>query len=418
MNIISFISFIIFFLCIVSFFKKDTDIFSPGRLFVIVWSLALGLTNLKLSRHQIEWSLFSWFMLFITLLSFLTGVFIVYVINSDKQLRTIKSIRISTFSSSLNNELLFKYIVILFIGYIFSYIISYLVIGYVPVFTRFPGLYRTNWGIFGFGLLIQAFPTLILLIILYYFIVKGNKGKKFLLANLFIITFITYALLLQRYYIIFAIIVCAAILYYGSKFFRLRNLIIILSIMFSVIYSMSYIRLSTTIVHYLYYLSDMKYSIKYAIFTEPYMYIAMNLENFANAIDKLQHFTYGLFTFDFIFALTGIKHPVAEYLNLSKFPDIITSSFNTFTMFFIYYRDFGIIGLGIIPLLLGMLFSTAYYKMRITPNINTISIYSIFVFVILFSFFVPIISFLHFVFNFLIIYLVTKTIVNKKTVSF
>ena len=418
MNTISLICFIIFFLCIVSFYKKETDIFSPGRLFILVWSFALGLTNLKLSRHQIEWSFFSWLMLFVTLFSFLTGVFIVYVINSGKQLKTIKSIRSIAFNSSLDNRLLFNYIIVLFIGYIISYIISYLVIGYVPVFTRFPGLYRGNWGIFGFGLLIQAFPSLILMIILYYFIVKGHKGKKFLLANLFLIVFTTYALLLQRYYIIFAIIVCAAILYYGSKFFRLRNVFIILSIMFSVIYSMSYIRLSTTILHYLYYLSDMKYSLKYAMFTEPYMYIVMNLENFANAVDKLQHFTYGLFTFDFVFALSGIKHPIAEYLNLSKFPDLISSSFNTFTMFFIYYRDFGIIGLGIIPLILGILFSSAYYKMRITPNINTISIYSIFVFVILFSFFVPIISFLHFAFNFLIIYLVTKTIVNNKTISF
>lgn len=417
MNIISHICFIISFSSFLTFFRKRTDIFAPGRLFILVWSIAIGVTNLKLSRYQFEWSYFSWTMLLITIISFLLGVFIVFVINSDKKIKKIETIRPNIFIPALDDRLLFKYILILFLTYIVSFFISYLVIGYVPIFTKYPGLFRVNWGIFGFGLFIQAFPSLILLMLLYFFISKGHKFNKFILFNLFLITFVTYGLLLQRYYIIFAIIVFASILYYSTKLFRFRNLTIMLAIIVSIIYSMSYIRMTTTITNYLYYLSDMKYSIKYAIFTEPYMYIVMNLENFANAVNKLEKFTYGIFTFDFVFALTGIKHPIAEYLNINNYPHLITSSYNTFTMFFIYYQDFGALGLFVCPLFLGMLISTFYYKMRVSPNINTVTIYSIFVFIILFSFFVPLITFLHFIFNFIVLYYITKKIINNKTVN-
>ena len=228
-----------------------------------------------------------------------------------------------------------------------------------------------------------------------------------------LLTFLTYSFLLQRYYIVLAVILSVVALYYSSNFFKYRNVFIVFAFILFIIYSMTFIRLSGTIVNYLYYLSDMRYNIKYAFITEPYMYIVMNLETFANAVDKLHKFTYGTFTFDFIFALTGLKHPLAEYLNLPKFPFLLTNNYNTYTMFFVYYWDYGVFGLGIIPLLLGMSFSSVYYKMRLKPDINSVSMYAMAAFVIIFSFFVPIITFLHFIFNLLLIYFMTKAIIVK-----
>ena len=94
MTWISFICFILLFILLFSLFKKETDVFSPARLFLIIWSLAIGLADLKLSRYQINWTNYSWIMLLISLSSMLIGMFIVYVINLDKPLKKIESIRL------------------------------------------------------------------------------------------------------------------------------------------------------------------------------------------------------------------------------------------------------------------------------------------------------------------------------------
>ena len=50
-------------------------------------------------------------------------------------------------------------------------------------------------------------------------------------------------------------------------------------------------------------------------------------------------------------------------------------------------------------------------------NLNSISLYGVFVFVILFSFFIPMLSWLHFVYNLSIIYFISKLVVVKKTLT-
>lgn len=410
MSLASFICFGIFLFLVITLFMKETDVFSPARLFIIIWSLAIGLTDLKLSRYQIQWTTFSWIMIVISLLSILIGMFIAYVINIDKPIQKINSVRKIIKNSSFNSTRLFRYIIILFWGYIISYIISALVIGYIPLFTRFPGVARIDWGIFGFGLLIQLFPSIIYFIVLYFVITKRESNKKITLIFIFTTTLVTYAILLQRYYLLFAILLSVVSIYYLTDALRIKNTFIIFFIIIIALFSLQFVRFTGAISNYLYYLSDMKYNIKYAFLTEPYMYVVMNLENLANAIQKLDNFSYGTYSFDFVFALAGIKHSLIEYLNLREYPNIISKNYNTYTMLFVYYRDFGILGLGLIPFILGFVFSTAYYKMRKTPNLNTISIYAIFVFVILFSFFVPIITFLHFAANLTLIYFVTNRI--------
>jgi len=417
MPLTSYICFVLFTVLFLTLFRKNTDVFSPVRLFIMIWALAIGLTELKLSRFQKTWSSYNWIVLMISLLSMILGFFIVYVINIGKQIKPINEIRQITKDFTFNTNLLFRYTVLLSIAYLVSYIVSALVIGYIPLFTKYPGVARNDWGIFGFGLFVQSFPSIIYLIILYFLITKKALLKKIILSVVFMIVFLTYAFLLQRYYIALAIISTAVTIYYLTNLFRLRNVIFISLIGLAIMFGMTFIRLTGTIANYLYYLSQMKFSIKYAYLTEPYMYIVMNIENFVHAASKIEKFTYGLFSFDFVFAITGLKHVMAEYLALPKFPFLITNNYNTYTMFFVYYWDFGILGITFFPLLFGMIFSFFYYKMRIKPDLNSIAVYSIFVFVIAFSFFVPVLTFLHFVFNFIVIYFITALVTQKSKIN-
>jgi oligosaccharide repeat unit polymerase len=414
MNFLSLICFFSALILITSLLKKNADIFSPSRLFIIIWLIAIGLTELKFSKLQREWSVFNWVILLIPLISTLAGMFIIYVINFEKPVMQISSIRQVIRNYSIDSKTLFRYIIFLFIAYIISYFITYLIVGYITIFTQKPDLARRDWQLFGLGLFVQSIPAILFLIVVYFVMTKSKLSKRLILLIIFLIAFITYLLLLQRYYIIFSIIISIVFLYYSTKKISGRNIIIFVSILSVIFYWVSSIRLSRYASNFLYYLSEMKFNIKYSIFTEPYMYVVMNLENFVHAVDKLKMHTYGLFTFDFLFAITGIKHPLATYLNLNDFPDLITSNFNTYTMYFIFYRDFNIVGLSLIPFILGMIFSASYYKMRRYPDPVSISIYSIIVFLIIFSFFVPLLSFLHFVFNFLVILIVTKIICYKQ----
>ncbi len=162
---------------------------------------------------------------------------------------------------------------------------------------------------------------------------------------------------------------------------------------------------------YIYVFSEMKFSPKYAIYTEPYMYVVMNLENFTRAVSKVVHHTYGYYTFNFVMSLTGLKHWIEKYSNLNNTP-FLNSGYNTYTMFWDFYRDFGLLGLSIISFGLGFLISTLYYNFRSKPNINTLSLYSISVFIILFSFFINPIGQLHFFFNTLLIFVFTLIAVH------
>jgi oligosaccharide repeat unit polymerase len=193
----------------------------------------------------------------------------------------------------------------------------------------------------------------------------------------------------------------------------MRNGLSFFLVLTTLMYGVSTIRTSKAIVNFLYYGARMKYSVKYAFLTEPYMYVSMNLENFANAVNKLDGHTYGYYTFDFILALTGLKHWLGEYLKIGEFPHLLSGSYNTYTMFFAYYRDFGIIGVCIIPFALGVIVSSQYYRLRRKPDIAGVCAYGVFVYVIIFSFFIPMLSWLHFVFNFAVILLASRLVVKR-----
>ena len=413
MPISSFIFFTIFLILIITLFKRGTDVFSPARLFAMVWSFSLGLVELKFSGLQQNWSSYSWLILVVSLFSVLLGMFIIYVQNFEIVSTPIVLMRETIINFRVNSNVLFKLILLLFFAYSLSYLIVYLVAGFIPFFTKRPDLMRARWNVFGAGLIIHSAPTIIYLIILFYLKVAGQLKNKIVLTIILFISLTSYILLLQRFDLVIFMVLAVMFLYYGTFKLKARVVLILFAALILIIYGISSIRASNLFIEYLYYGGKMKFGKSYAIFTEPYMYISMNIENFAHAVEKLTNFTYGFFTFDFILALTGLKHWLFEYNFIDTFPHLISSTYNTYTMFFAYYRDFGILGSFIFPMLFGIISYTAYSRMKRSPNINSISLYGVFTVAILFSFFIPMLSWLHFIYNLTTIYFFTKIIVNK-----
>ncbi len=412
MNLISLFCFIITSITILSCIGKQRDIFSPTRLFVFIWSLAIGLAELKFSRFQHQWSLYGWAMLLLSIISFLIGVFAVYVIYYKKEILSFDEIRNIIQNTQVDQKKFYYVIIILFVAYIISYIVIVLVRGYVPILSNHPSESRTQVDVFGFGLIIHGATSIMFFIVQYLLLIKQNSSRKITLVIILLITFITYFALLQRYDLVFWIII-SLVFYYYSRKVRIRSVLLFVLGLLSIMYAIQNIRLSKYFAGYLYVFSEMKFSPKYAIFTEPYMYIVMNLENFTNAVTKITQHTFGYYTFNFIMSLTGLKHWIQGYSNLDDAP-FLNSGYNTYTMFWDFYRDFGALGLGVISFSLGFLISTLYYKFRTKPNQHTLSLYSIGVFVILFSFFIDPIGQLHFFFNTSLIFFITFVVLKER----
>ncbi|MDF1610888.1 O-antigen polymerase [Stygiobacter electus] len=414
MSAVSITCFILFILILI--LGKRKDFFSPAKVFALVWLMTIGLTDLKLSRLQITWDGIAWFSLLLAIFSFLLGVYVVYVLFFDTNYLRIKDVRFSFTKAEIDENLLFKIIIVLFTLYSVSYFITYMIRGFVPIFTKMPEIARTKWGVFGIGSFVLTIPAILYLSLIYIFISKTNFARKLTIIFVMLTSFITYVFLLNRFYLLLPIALFLILLYYKTNKLRPRNILIILLVFSLIFFEISSLRLSRYAINILYYLSEMKFGKEYAIFTEPYMYISMNLENFANAVGKLDFFTYGYFVFDFVLKPIGLKDLISDYVYIKEFPNIINHAYNTYTMFFIYYRDFGFAGLFVIPLLFGSFVSYVYYKMRMNPTIYNISFYGMLIFVVAFSFFVPIIHWIHFVFNLILIYITTFLITCKKNI--
>jgi len=124
MSILSIICFIIFFTLIATSLFGGKDLFSPARIFSIIWTLALGLTDLKLSRFQLEWSFYSFYALAVALSSFLLGCFVVYTINYGNKIYSLSRIKNRFSHIKIDSKRFLLIILLIFILYIISYIVN------------------------------------------------------------------------------------------------------------------------------------------------------------------------------------------------------------------------------------------------------------------------------------------------------
>ena len=285
---------------------------------------------------------------------------------------------------------------------------------FLPIFVVGTSISRVDFYIFGFGVLINSTTFIIFFTVLYYLMVQGKKGKKIFLTIMSLVALGSYFLLLQRFQIVMAALICFTLLYYATRHIRLRTILIISLCVVAVFFWISSLRWRHLLGMYIYSTAKMNVSIDYALLAEPYMYVVMNLENFARSVNRLDHFTYGYFTFDFITAITGLKYWINEYFSLDRTP-FLNSGYNTYTAFWSFYRDFGVLGLALIPSILGFGSGTLYYQMRSKPTIKSVTAYGVMLFVIVISFFAFPIAFLWFEYNMLALYLILRwAMISKK----
>jgi len=417
MDIISLISFIVCIIIVLLSLKSNIDLLSPARVFIFVWAIVLGITNLKLSRLQFDWTTEIWIQILIGPAAFLTGVFIIYIINFGKKVYDLSSLRKLKTLSKLDTTKLFKIVLLLYSLFIISYLILYFKVGNIPVLAAKPWLARRDFTMFGIGLFMHNVFLIVILTVIYFLLEKKNKKKRIVLLIGTFTSVLLYSATLQRYQIILSIFSVLLLLYYKSNKINYKSIVGIGFLVIGFFYLISSFRLGELVLFIIYKISKMKFSPHYAVFTEPYMYISMNLENYAHGIKKLNDFSYGFYTFDFLTALSGLKHWMQEYFHLVQNPYLISINFNTYTAFWAYYRDFGILGIFFIPFLAGILISNLYYSFKKIPSIKKLAFYSMFLYVVIFSFFNSAASFLWFFYDAIVLVIIFKSVEAKVRIN-
>jgi oligosaccharide repeat unit polymerase len=200
--------------------------------------------------------------------------------------------------------------------------------------------------------------------------------------------------------------------YYSGKRIKPRTIIIFTAILVLVIVGIQSIRVTELFTYYVFRNSEMKFSPRYAELTIPYMYISMNIENFVKYYSYVENHAFGFFTFDFLTALTGIKHWLAEYYNFEKFRMYI-GGYNTFPFYWPYYLDFGIAGLAVIPFVIGFLISEIYYYLHRNPGLVILALTTVGFAVIMISFNSDPLTRLDMMFNFIVIVLAQYLFLNR-----
>jgi oligosaccharide repeat unit polymerase len=400
MNLTSGFCFGVCLLCIVSSFRRDADPFSPGRVFTVIWSLAIGLVELKFSRLQEIWPAEVWFQVLLGPLAFLTGIFITYVLNLNTPVLGKDQIRRVWRTRELQADRLFWIVVLLFALYAVAFLIILVIKGTTPpLFSLRPGTARLEFTMWGVGLFLHHVAPIMFLSVVFAVAVRGHRTRKWILAGMTLVSVLTYFTLLQRYQLMMGATMAFGLTYYTTRHIRWSTILPYLLGSVGLFYWVSTLRSAMNLfLVYLYRESKMTFPVAYAWATEPYMYVSMNLEDLARGIARLDHHTYGYYSFNFLVSLSGLKHWIESYFVLDDTPYIV-SGYNTYTAFWVYYRDFGDFGLLLLPLIAGLIIGTLYYAMRREPTLDRISLYSLCIFVMLISFFNNPLSLLWFVYS-------------------
>lgn len=223
MNPAFFMAFSFLVLSLLTGLRRDVDFFAPWRIFIVVWSIAIGLASMNLSGFQHVWGLKSWLILLLGLLSFLLGLYVQVVLHSGKMLLPIAGVRQRLSSFPLNELALFRIIIALFVLYGLAFVAEVRIEGGLPFYSPRPDTARVRFGIFGIHLLVSMMPVILFLVVEYLFLTHGSKWRKYLLLAVFLITAGSFFLLLQRFAFVLFGVTAFGLLYYATKTWTWRR---------------------------------------------------------------------------------------------------------------------------------------------------------------------------------------------------
>lgn len=314
-------------------------------LFTLAWVGGQGISCLKLSTLQDTWSYITWLSFFV--------IYIAFGIGYEWGRKYSRVEGKEPEKNKKKADRLFRCIMLLLVVSAGCFVIEIIRIGYIPVFSDEP----YSYSYFRMSALHYLHYCAISCILIPGLTVlwkkidsEENKWRNgaIIIAN--IVAFAVPFLYVSRFQFLFEIGVAAVIYILVNKNMRKSTLVLL-----GLVVCAAYVVITLSQKRDAIYLNNvfkMKYTHMPVFLTQPYIYIANNYDNFDCLVKNLPKFSYGLrMLFPFV-SLTGLKFVMPNLVPATVY--LTSTELTTFTMFYDAYYDFGVIGVFVIALLIGV----------------------------------------------------------------
>ena len=310
--------------------REAENLVELRALFTLAWVGGQGLACLRLSRLQGDWSYVTWMCFFLAYIGFGIGY------EWGRQYRDEEKREIER--DAVLAGRLYLCIVGLFAVSVLCFVFEAVKVGFIPLFSDKPHAYSYFHvsGVHYFTVSCILIPAITVL----YLKAGGGKGmgKKAVLVLANLTAAAVPILCVSRFQLLFAAGFAVVTYIMVNKTVRLRTIAAVVLALIPVYVILTVFRHHD--VAYLNSIFEMKYGKMPIFVTQPYMYVANNFENFNCMVEQLTAHTWGIRMLFPVFALTGLKF---------VFPEL-----TTLTMFYDAYYDFGIGGVFLLAVLIGV----------------------------------------------------------------
>lgn len=325
---------------------RESESFVELRaLFTLAWVGGQGISCLKLSTLQDTWSYITWLSFFV--------IYIAFGIGYEWGRKYSRVEGKEPEKNKKKADRLFRCIMLLLVVSAGCFVIEIIRIGYIPVFSDEP----YSYSYFRMSALHYLHYCAISCILIPGLTVLWKKidseeskwrNGAIIIAN--IVAFAVPFLYVSRFQFLFEIGVAAVIYILVNKNMRKSTLVLL-----GLVVCAAYVVITLSQKRDAIYLNNvfkMKYTHMPVFLTQPYIYIANNYDNFDCLVKNLPKFSYGLrMLFPFV-SLTGLKFVMPNLVPATVY--LTSTELTTFTMFYDAYYDFGVIGVFVIALLIGV----------------------------------------------------------------
>ena len=342
-------------------YRSSGNLIHLRGLFSLFWIGGQGISCLKLSNLQMDWSLMTWICFALAY----AGFWVVFEVLS-RMYGTGHSRYGRWRSFTANSIPVFHMICAVTVVSLVCFLVEAAVLGYVPLFVRgVPHAYSEFHltGIHYFTVSCVLVPSMT---VLYFHTARGRSSDRQILAviGMTVISLLIPILCVSRFQFVFAVMLAVFTYIALQKSFHPLYLLGLFAVMIPV-----YILLTVARSHDAAYLNgifEMKNEAMPLFISQPYIYIANNYDNFDCMVEALPSHSFGLKGLFPLWALTGLKFFFPQLIN---FPIYVTKKeLTTLTMFYDAYYDFGWFGVLAFSCLLGLLAYLLVVKLRELRN--------------------------------------------------
>ncbi len=407
-----------------SFYNKD--IFSPARIYICIYALLLAINSLHLSRLQTPWALTTHLFFWGASFFFIAGSTIIIIVNRIKNpfsainFISIQS-RVKRSAEATDWNWFFNVLLLCSIFFFISYLVSFLITGTIPLFTKDPDWSRMKFfsanQFSNIGLFLGPLSLVLSLELLLFGSLKDRRRLAVIIIS--IITLALYISIVTRFDLFRFIIFGIMLFHYGRKKLSTGNLLTAFGLSLVLFFAFYLLRLKSNSLSMVLQMQQLKISKDFLWCSNMYAYVVCNFWNMDFAIKKFIEgnamVPHG-WGFDLFRPFLWIAQLENVIVHGYKFDTIMNESvqmvskLNTIAYPWHFFKDFGVFGVYFLPLLFGMLMTIFYVNTINHPTIFNISMWALLAPFIIFSYAVPLWEFWFPYLNFLIMAIAHKRI--------